>query len=80
VSLRRKLFRVWCGLTIIYWLMGVFDGDAALILLKFRVGGWRAAYVHLTIMLLMGVGIPLIVLLIGRAAFWINEQFSQEAN
>ena len=80
MSPRRKLFGVWCGLTIIYWLIGVFDGDGALILLKFRVGGWRSAYVQLAIALLMGLGIPLIVLLIGRAAFWINNQFSQNAN
>jgi hypothetical protein len=64
MSLRRKLFGLWCGLT-------VFDGHGALLLLKFQVGGWRAAYVQLAITLLMGVGTPLIVLLIGRAAFWM---------
>jgi hypothetical protein len=44
------------------------------ITLKFQVGGWRAAYVHLALTVIMA-GIPLTVLLIGRAIFWINDQF-----
>jgi hypothetical protein len=75
MSLRRKLFGVWCGLTIVLWGIGIFGGDASLIALKFQVGGWRAAYVHLAVTVVMAVGIPLTVLLIGRVAFWISDQF-----
>jgi hypothetical protein len=78
MSLRRKLFRVWCGLTIIVWLIAIFGGDGGRIVLKFQVGGWRAAYVHFAITLVLAGGTPLIVLLIGRAAFWIGDQFSQK--
>ena len=74
MSLRRKLFRVWCGLTIVFWLIAIFGGDTSLIALKFQVGGWRAAYVHLALTVVMAAGIPLTILLIGRAAFWINDQ------
>lgn len=75
MSLRRKLFRVWCGLTIIFWLLPIFDGDASLIALKLQVGGWRAAYVHFALTVFIAIVIPLTVLLIGRAAFWISDQF-----
>ncbi len=75
MSLRRKLFRVWYGLTVVLWLLPIFDGDASLIALKFRVGGWRAAYVQFTLTVIMAAVIPLTVLLIGRAAFWIRDQF-----
>jgi hypothetical protein len=78
MSLRRKLFRVWCGLTIIVWLIAIFGGDGGRIVLKFQVGGWREAYVHFAITLVLAGGIPLMVLLIGRAAFWIGDQFSQK--
>ena len=74
MSLRRKLFRVWCGLTIVL-LIAIFGGDGSLIALKFQVGGWRAAYVHLALTVIMAVGLPLTVLLISRAAFWISDQF-----
>jgi hypothetical protein len=75
VSLRCKLFRVWCGLTIVLWLIAIFGGDASLIALKFQVGGWRAAYVHLALTVVIAAGIPLAVLLIGRAVFWIDDRF-----
>jgi hypothetical protein len=80
MSLRRKLFRVWCGLTVVLWLLPIFDGDASLIALKFRVGGWRAAYVQFALTVIMAAVIPLTVLLIGRAAFWIRDQFRLNRN
>jgi len=80
MSLRRKPFRVWCGLTVVFWLLPIFDGDASLIAQKFRVGGWRAAYVQFTLTVIMAVVIPLTVLLIGRAAFWISDQFRLNRN
>jgi hypothetical protein len=77
MSLRRKLFWVWFGVTIVWWLFGIFGGDGALIVLKLHVGGWRAAYVHLTLTLVIALGVPLLVFLAGRAAFWIGDQFSK---
>jgi hypothetical protein len=73
MSLRRKLFRVWCGFTVVFWLLGIFAGDGSLIVLKFQNGGWRAAFVHLAITLVLALGVPLIVLLLGRAVFWIGD-------
>jgi len=75
MKLRRKLFRVWCGLTIGYWLLALFGGDWSRIALKFQVGGWRAAYVHLALGVAMAVVVPLAIFFIGRAAFWITDQF-----
>jgi hypothetical protein len=46
--------------------------------LKFQVGGWRAAYLHFAIALVVAVGIPLMVLLFGCAAFWIRDQFARK--
>jgi len=80
MSMRRKLFRIWCGLTVVFWLLPIFDGDASLIALKFRVGGWRAAYVHFSLTVIMAVVIPLTVLLIGRTAFWIGDWFQLKWN
>jgi hypothetical protein len=76
MNLRRKLFSVWCGFTIMIWLIAIFGGDGARILLKFQAGGWRAAYVQFVFTLVLAGGIPLMVLLIGRAAFWISDQLS----
>ena len=80
MSLRRKLFGVWCGFAICFWLIAIFGGDGSLIVLKFQVGGWRAAYVHLAITLALAVGIPMAVFLIGRAAFWVGEHIRTKAN
>jgi hypothetical protein len=70
MSLRRKLFQVWCCFTVLWWLVCIFGGDGGLILLKFQVGGWRAAYVHLAVTFLIAVGIPVAVLLLGRVIVW----------
>jgi hypothetical protein len=75
MSLHRKLFKVWCGLTILLLLLGIIGGDASQIALKFRVGGWRAAYVQFALAAIMLVGIPLTLLFVGRAAFWVRDQF-----
>jgi hypothetical protein len=78
MSVRRELFRLWCVLTVLVWFAAIFGGDRALIVLKFQAGGWRAAFVHLTFVLIIAVVIPLVVLLIGRAAFWIIDRLSQK--
>jgi hypothetical protein len=57
MSLRRKLFKVWCGFTVLWWLICIFGGDGNLILLKFQIGGWRAAYVHLAMTTVIAVGL-----------------------
>ena len=75
MNLHRKLHRVWCGLTILLLLLGIIGVDASLIALKFRVGGWRAAYVQLALAVIMLVGIPLTLLFVSRVAFRIHDQF-----
>jgi hypothetical protein len=77
MSLRRKLFAVWCGFTVVWWLVGIFGGDGTRLVLKFRVGGWRAASVLFVMTLVMAVGIPLTILLLGRAAFWSAGQLAR---
>jgi len=77
MSLRRKLFGVWCGFTVVWWLIGFFGGDGTRLVLKFQVGGWRAAAVLLVMTVVMAVGIPLTILLLGRAALWTADQFGR---
>ena len=75
MSLRRKMFRVWCGFTVLWWLICIFGGDGSLILSKFQIGGWRAAYVHFAVTTLIAVGIPLAALLTGYVLlFWVPQR------
>jgi hypothetical protein len=81
MSLRRKLFKVWCGFTVLWWLIGIFGGDGSLILLKFQTGGWRGAYVHFAVTTLIAVGVPLAVLLLGRVVVWgLESRIRTETN
>jgi hypothetical protein len=81
MSLRRKLFKVWCGFTVLWWLICIFGGDGNLILLKFQIGGWRAAYVHLAMTTVISVGVPIAVLLIGRVVVWgLESRIRTEAD
>jgi hypothetical protein len=70
MSLRRSLFNVWCGFTVLWWLICIFGGDGNLILLKLQIGGWRAAYAHFAITTLIAVGVPVAALVIGRVIVW----------
>ncbi len=78
MSVRRKLFGIWCGFTALWWLFGIFGGDGSLILLKFQNGGWRAAYVHLVLTVLIAASIPAAVLLIGRAILRSADRFCKK--
>jgi hypothetical protein len=80
MDLRRKLFGVWCGFTVIWLLLAVFGGDGSRILLKFKQGGWRGAYVHVVLTILIAVVIPLTTLLVGRGVLWIAGRFSVKSN
>ena len=78
MSVRRELFRLWCALTGLVWMAAIFGGDGARIARQFQAGGWRAAFVHFTIVLIIAVATPLAILLVGRAAFWISDRISQK--
>jgi hypothetical protein len=78
MNLRRRLFGIWCGLSALWWLIAVFGGDGRLILLKFQIGGWRAAYVHFVVTALIAVAVPAVMLLIGRLFSWSVDRFSEK--
>jgi hypothetical protein len=69
MNLRRRLFIVWCGFTVLWLLWGIVS-DGGLVLLKFQVGGWRAAYGHFTLTILIAVAVPAVALLLGRIVLW----------
>jgi hypothetical protein len=70
MSLRRKLLWIWLGFTVLWWLLGLAS-DGSHLVLKFQVGGWRAAYVHVVLFLVMLIGVPLTVFLLGWGVLWI---------
>jgi hypothetical protein len=65
MSFRRRLFLAWCGFTALWWLWGIFGGDGSLILLKYQIGGWRAAYVHFGVTVFIAPFVPMVTLLVG---------------
>jgi len=75
MNFRRKLLLAWGIFTACWLLCGVIS-DGSLILLKLRVGGWRAAYVHIALTIFVAVGVPAFVLLIGRFILWIWESLA----
>lgn len=79
MNFRRKLFILWCGFTV-FWLLWMIVSDGSLVLLKFRVGGWRAAYVHFTLTALFAVAIPVAVLLLGRIVLGPQAELGQSKN
>jgi len=70
ITLRRKLLWVWLGFTVLWWLFGLAT-DGSRLVLKFQVGGWRGAYVQLVLFLIVSIGVPLVVFLLGWALLWI---------
>lgn len=64
---QRKLFWAWCGLTFL-WGLCWLASDGGLIALNFQFGAWRDVFLHLTLFLVVGIGVPLVLLLIGWTA------------
>ena len=79
MNFRRKLFIAWCGFTAL-WLLWAIASDGGLVLLKFRVGGWRAAYVHFTLTALIAVAIPAALLLLARIVLWTATRIRTPPN
>jgi hypothetical protein len=78
MNFRRKLLIVWCSFAVLSLLWAIANDDS-LILLKFRVGGWRAAYVHFTLTVLIAVA-PLAALLLGRIVLWAANRIRTPPN
>ena len=78
MNFRRKLFIVWCSFSVLLLLWAIAS-DGSLIFLKFRVGGWRATYVHFTITVLIAVA-PLAALLLGRIVLWAANRIGTPPN
>jgi hypothetical protein len=70
MSLRSKLFWLWCVTALIFW----SAGDASRVALKYQVGGWRAAYVHFFISLGLASVVALVPVLISLMGLWIASQ------
>jgi hypothetical protein len=64
---QRKLFWAWCGLTLL-WGLGWLASDGGFIALNFQFGPWGDAFLHLALFLVIGIGVPLVLLLIGWIA------------
>jgi hypothetical protein len=75
MNLRHQWFAAWLCFTALWWSLIIFDGDGALILLKFRLGGWRAAFVYSVLTVLIGVTVPGTVLLLGWIGIWAARKF-----
>jgi MFS family permease len=69
---RHRLFQIWSTLTVLWWLGAVF-GNGSLILLKFTLGGWRAAFAPFVVTVLIAVGVPVAILFAGWIVTWIAE-------
>ena len=80
MRVRRILFSLWCWITSFVWVALIFGGDGERILLKMQVGGWRAAYLHITFAILVAVVVPLIVLAAGWGMFRFIDRFRAKAN
>jgi hypothetical protein len=73
MNLQRKLFWAWCGFTFLWWL-GWQASDGGFIALNFLFGGWRDGFLHLTLFLVVVIGVPLVWLLIGWIALWLRRK------
>ena len=73
MNARRGFFRIWIVLAVVYVIWGVID-SAEGIYWKFHVSA-QGRWLHLAIAVAMAVGVPLLVLGIGWASFWIADGF-----
>ena len=71
MNIRRILFRVWIGLSVVYAVIGTI-GSFEDIVLRFRLGA-NHPWLHLSLALTMLVGVPLVGLGLGRMAFWATD-------
>jgi hypothetical protein len=71
MNIRRGLFLVWIVLTIAYEVFGFID-SAPRIILKFHLAA-QGRWLLLAMAIAMAVGIPLFVLGLGRALFWLSD-------
>ena len=70
---QRKLFWAWCGFTLLWWLC-CLASDGGLIALNLQFGGWLDAFLHLTLFLVVAIGAPLVLLLIGWIALRLRRK------
>jgi hypothetical protein len=75
MNVRRGLFRIWIAVTAVYVIWGIID-SAEGIYWKFHISA-QGRWLHLAIAVAMAVGVPLLVLGIGWAFFWIADGFRQ---
>jgi hypothetical protein len=73
MNVRRGLFRIWIVLTVVYVIWGFID-SAEGIYWKFHISA-QGRWLLLAIAVAMAVGVPLLVLGIGWAFFWIADGF-----
>ena len=72
---QRKLFWAWCAFTLLWWLCCLAsDWGGLLIALNFQFGGWRDGFLHLILFLAVGIGAPLVLLLIGWIALRLRRK------
>jgi uncharacterized membrane protein YhaH (DUF805 family) len=73
MNLQRKLFWAWCGFAFLWWLCWQAS-DGGWIALNFLFGGWRYGFLHLTLFLVVVIGVPLVLLLIGWIALRLRRK------
>jgi hypothetical protein len=77
MKVRTILFRIWIGLTG-FWLLLSFVAQFEFVAMKFRLGA-NHPWIYLGIAVLLGGGIPLLILAVGRLAFWITDRIRTPA-
>jgi hypothetical protein len=78
MNARRRLFRTWIFLTIIYEISGIIN-SADSIYMKFHLGA-QGRWLHLVIAVTMAVGVPAFVLGLGWMLFWIVDGIQRRSS
>jgi hypothetical protein len=71
MRVRHGLFQVWIVLTGAYEVLGLID-SAPRIIAKFQLAA-QGRWLLLAMAIAMAVGVPLFVLGLGRALFWMSD-------